>query len=75
MTQMFSSKRTMKSRKKGAMVKELWKSSVISFDILKATKRSSIKNSKVSVSTEGKILFDKVDEYIKKTYSSNKDIK
>lgn len=71
---MFSSKGMGQNRKSTA-VKELWKSSVISFDVMKATKRSSIKEPKVNVSTEGKLLFDKVDEYIKKTYISNNNTK
>ena len=64
-----------KNRKKSAIVKGLCKTAVISFDMTKATKRNLIKNSKVCVSTEGKLLFDRIDEYIKKTYSSNKEIK
>lgn len=75
MTRMFSSKGMSVNRKKNSVMRELWKSSVVSFDMVQATKRSSIREPKASVSTEGKLLFDKVDDYIKKTYNSNKDSK
>ena len=72
---MFNSQEMIKSKKKDTIVKDLCKSAVISFDMMKTTKRNPIKNSKMCVSTEGKLLFDRIDEYIKKTYSSKKEIK
>lgn len=47
----------------------LWKNNLITLDMLKTSDRwTPITKKNIKINTEGKLLFDRVDNYIKKYY-------
>ena len=58
-----------KSTKGVKNTNNLWKNNLITLDMLKTSDRwTPITKKNIKINTEGKLLFDRVDNYIKKYY-------